>query len=153
MKRLLISVGLVLSLTACATGQDAYYNAIAEREKRQADNELRADTAIANMATSGGPEAKGMGIAYFIGKSAGAKQVTPIPAPEGWDDKFLRWAAVLIPAVDRWQTSKRNAQVQMHISDNSVKSQESSNEMIVDLVQGRKTPIVGGTGDVLLYGN
>jgi hypothetical protein len=144
---------LAIGLTGCAFNQDAYYKAIEARENRLAQQELRIDSAITDMAAAGGPEAKGMGIAYFIGKSSGAKQSSPIPAPESWGDGFLRWSSVFVPVLDRWYSAKKNADVQMHLSDNALAGKGMDNEMIVDLVQGRKTPIVGGEGDVLLYPN
>jgi hypothetical protein len=139
-------------LTACATGNDAYYNAIAEREKRQADNELRADTAIANMAATGDAQAKGMGLMYFALKAQNKSQ-TMIAAPKSVAEQILPWASLLVPSLTQIYGIKSQTDVAIINSNNALKGQESSNEMIVDLVQGRKEPIVGGTGDVLLYGN
>ena len=153
MKRIILATALVLSLTACATGQDAYYNAIAEREKRQADNELRADTAIANMAATGDAQAKGMGLMYFALKAQNKSSQTMIAAPKSVAEQILPWASLLVPSLTQIYGIKAQTDVAITNSNNSLKGQESSNAMIVDLVKGRKEPIVGGEGDVLLYPN
>jgi hypothetical protein len=153
MKRIILATALVLSLTACATGQDAYYNAIAEREKRQADNELRADTAIANMAATGDAQAKGMGLMYFALKAQNKGSQSMIAAPKSVAEQILPWASLIVPSLTQIYGIKAQTDVATTNSNNSVKNQESSNDMIVDLVQGRKEPIVGGAGQVLLYGN
>jgi hypothetical protein len=153
MKAAITLILCALALTGCATSNEAYYKAISDREDRLAQQDLRADTAIAEMAAKGDDQAKGMGLMYFALKAAGAKNTQPIAAPESVSDKVLRWAAVLVPGFTQVYAIQQNARVQTHLSDNSVKAQGSSNEMIVDLVQGRKTPIVGEEGDVLLYGN
>jgi hypothetical protein len=153
MKRIILATALVLTLTACATGQDAYYNAIAEREKRQADNELRADTAIANMAATGDAQAKGMGLMYFALKAQNKGSQSMIAAPKSVAEQILPWASLIVPSLTQIYGIKAQTDVAITNSNNSVKNQESSNDMIVDLVQGRKEPIVGNSGQVLLYGN
>lgn len=143
-----------LALTGCATGNEAYYKAISDREDRLAQQELRADTAIAEMAAKGDDQAKGMGLMYFALKAAGSKASQQmIAAPKTVAEQILPWASLLVPSLTQIYGIKSQTDVAIINSNNSVKSQESSNEMIVDLVQGRKTPIVGEEGDVLLYGN
>ena len=153
MKKLALTAIAALTLTACATGNDAYYNAIAEREKRQAEQELRADTAIAQMAQTGDPQAKGMAIMYFATKNASKASQQMIAAPKSVAEQVLPWASLLVPSLTQIYGIKAQTDVAITNSNNSVLNQESSNEMIVDLVQGRKEPIVGGAGDVLLYPN
>jgi hypothetical protein len=151
--KLALTAIAALTLTACATGQDAYYNAIAEREKRQADNELRADTAIANMAATGDAQAKGMGLMYFALKAQNKGSQTMIAAPKSVAEQILPWASLIVPSLTQIYGIKAQTDVAITNSNNSVLNQESSNEMIVDLVQGRKEPIVGNSDQVLLYGN
>ena len=153
MKRIILATALVLSLTACATGQDAYYNAIAEREKRQADNELRADTAIANMAATGDAQAKGMGLMYFALKAQNKGSQSMIAAPKSVAEQILPWASLIVPSLTQIYGIKAQTDVAITNSNNSLKAQESNNDMVVDLVKGRITPIVGDAGDVLLYPN
>lgn len=150
--KLIATLAAALTLTACATNQDAYYQAISERERRQADNELRADTAIAQMAATGDAEAKGMGLMYFALKAQNKSQ-TMIAAPKSVAEQILPWASLLVPSLTQIYGIKSQTDVAIINSNNALKGQESDNEMIVDLVKGRKEPIVGGTGDVLLYGN
>jgi hypothetical protein len=151
MKRTILATAVVLTLTACATGNDAYYNAIAEREKRQAEQELRADTAIAQMAQSGDPQAKGMAIMYFATKNASKASQSVIAAPKSVAEQVLPWMSLLVPSLTQIYGIQAQTDVAITNSKNSVKNQESSNEMIVDLVQGREEPIIGTQDDVLLF--
>jgi hypothetical protein len=145
---------LAIGLTGCATGNDAYYKAIEARENRLAQQELRADTAIVELAAKGDDQAKGAAQMYFALKAAGSKAAQQmIAAPKTVAEKILPWASLLVPNLTQIYGIKSQTDVAIINSNNSVKNQESSNEMIVDLVQGRKTPIVGEEGDVLLYGN
>ena len=152
MKAPLIAALAALTLTACATNQDAYYKAIEARENRLAQQELRIDSAITDMAAAGGPEAKGMGIAYFIGKSAGAKaNQQMIAAPKSVSEQILPWLAVLLPETRMLFQAKIGADAQMRQSDNALAGKKTDNDMITDLVHGREAPIVGTEDDVLLY--
>jgi hypothetical protein len=151
MKRILLATAAALTLTACATNQEAYYKAIEARENRLAQQELRADSAIADMAAAGGPEAKGMGIMYFGLKSAGAKaNQQMIAAPKSVAEQLLPWASILVPSLTQLYSIQQNTAVQLRHSDNSLAGKTADNEMIVDLVQGRE-PIIGTIDDVLLY--
>jgi hypothetical protein len=151
MKRILLATAVALTLTACATNQEAYYKAIEARENRLAQQELRADSAIADMAAAGGPEAKGMGIMYFGLKSAGAKaNQQMIAAPKSVAEQLLPWASILVPSLTQLYSIQQNTAVQLRHSDNSLAGKKADNEMIVDLVQGRE-PIIGTVDDVLLY--
>jgi hypothetical protein len=151
MKRIILATAVALTLTACATNQDAYYNAIAAREARQAEQELRADTAIAQMAASGDAQAKGMAIMHFAMKASNAKQSQQhIAAPKTIADQLLPWASILVPSLTQLYSIQQNTAVQLRHSDNSLAGKKADNEMIVDLVQGRE-PIIGTVDDVLLY--
>jgi hypothetical protein len=152
MKRILLATAAALTLTACATNQDAYYKAVEARENRLAQQELRADSAIADMAAAGGPEAKGMGIMYFGLKSAGAKaNPQAIAEPKSVSEQILPWLAVLLPETRMLFQARIGADVQNRHSDNSLAGKKLDNDMITDLVQGREAPIVGTEDDVLLY--
>ena len=152
MKLILSTLLAIVALTGCATNQDAYYKAVEARENRLAQQELRADSAIADMAAAGGPEAKGMGIMYFGLKSAGAKaNQQMIAAPKSVSEQILPWLAVLLPETRMLFQAKIGADVQMRQSDNALAGKKLDNAMITDLVQGREAPIVGTEDDVLLY--
>jgi hypothetical protein len=151
MKRLILATAVALTLTACATNQEAYYKAIEARENRLAQQELRTDSAIADMAATGGPEAKGMGIMYFGLKSAGAKaNQQMIAAPKSVADQLLPWASLIVPSLTQLYSIQQNTAVQLRHSDNSLAGKKLDNDMITDLVQGRE-PIIGTVDDVLLY--
>ena len=151
MKRLILAITVALTLTACATNQDAYYNAIAAREARQAEQELRADTAIAQMAQTGDPQAKGMAIMYFATKNASKASQQAIAAPKSVAEQILPWASILVPSLTQLYSIQQNTAVQLRHSDNSLAGKKLDNKMITDLVQGREAPIVGTEDDVLLY--
>ena len=151
MKRLILATAVVLTLTACATNQDAYYAAIAAREARQAEQELRADTAIAQMAASGDAQAKGMALMHFAMKANNAKSSQQmIAAPKSTAEALLPWASLIIPSITQFYSITKNAEMAINSSNNSLTGKLSDNDMITDLVIGRK-PIIGTADDVLLY--
>ena len=150
--KLIVIAAAALTLTACATGNDAYYQAIAEREKRQAEQELRADMAVADMAAKGDAQAKGMGLMYFALKSAGSKQAQQaIAAPKSTAETLLPWAALIVPSITQFYSISKNAEIALNSSNNALAGKVDDNDMITDLVHGRITPIVGDDDDVLLY--
>jgi hypothetical protein len=149
--KLLATVIAALTLTACATSNDAYYTAIAAREARQAEQELRADTAIAQMAASGDAQAKGMAIMHFAMKASNAKQnQQTIAAPKTMTEQLLPWAALIVPSITQFYSITKNAEIAINSSNNALAGKGMDNDMIVDLVKGRE-PIIGTAGDVLLY--
>jgi hypothetical protein len=151
MKRLILAITVALTLTACATNQEAYYKAVEARENRLAQQELRIDSAITEMSAAGGPEAKGMGIMYFGMKSAGAKQAQQmIAAPKSVADSLLPWASLIVPSLTQWYSITKNAEIAINSSNNSLAGKLSDNDMITDLVIGRE-PVIGTVDDVLLY--
>jgi hypothetical protein len=151
MKRLILATAVALTLTACATNQDAYYNAIAAREARQAEQELRADTAIAQMAASGDAQAKGMALMHFAMKANSVKQTQQmIAAPKSTAEALLPWAALIVPSITQFYSITKNAEMAINNSNNSLTGKLSDNDMITDLVIGRE-PVIGTVDDVLLY--
>jgi hypothetical protein len=152
--KLIATLAAALTLTACATGNDAYYAAIAEREKRQAEQELRADTAVAQMAAAGDQQAKGMGLMYFALKANSAKQnQQAIAAPKSTAEAILPWASLIVPSITQIYSITKNAEIALNSSNNALAGKKDDNDMIVDLVKGRIDPIVGTADDVLLYPN
>jgi len=150
MKLVAILVAAV-ALTGCATNQSAYYTAIAEREKRQAEQEMRADMAVAEMAAKGDAQAKGMGLMYFALKNAGAKQnQQAIAAPKSVAETLLPWAALIVPSITQVYSITKNAEIAINSSNNALTGKLADNDMITDLVHGR-APIIGTDDDVLLY--
>jgi hypothetical protein len=146
MKRIILATALVLTLTACATGQDAYYNAIAEREKRQAEQELRADTAIAQMAQSGDPQAKGMAIMYFATKNASKASQSAIAAPKSTAEQLLPWASLFVPALTQIYHVSKTTEVQLNNSDNALAAQQGNNALIGGIVENNNALIGGFVG-------
>ena len=152
--KLIATLTAALTLTACATGNDAYYAAVEAREKRLAEQEMRADMAIAEMAGKGDEQAKGMGLMYFALKNAGAKaNQQAIAAPKSVADQLLPWASLIVPSLTQWYSITKNAEIAINSSNNALAGKKDDNDMIVDLVKGRIDPIVGDADDVLLYPN
>jgi hypothetical protein len=152
MKRIILATAVALTLTACATNQDAYYNAIAAREARQAEQELRADTAIAQMAASGDAQAKGMALMHFAMKANSVKQSQQmIAAPKTMAESLLPWAALIVPSITQFYSITKNAEIAINSSNNALTGKLADNDMIVDLVHDRITPVIGTEDDVLLY--
>jgi hypothetical protein len=151
MKAPLIAALAALTLTACATNQDAYYNAIAAREARQAEQELRADTAIIELAAKGDDKAKGAAQMYFAMKNAGSKASQQmIAAPKSTAEALLPWAALIVPSITQFYSITKNAEIAINSSNNALAGKGMDNGMITDLVHGRG-PIIGTEDDVLLY--
>jgi hypothetical protein len=151
MKRIILATATALTLTACATNQDAYYAAIAAREARQAEQELRADTAIIELAAKGDDKAKGAAQMYFAMKNAGSKASQQmIAAPKSTAEALLPWAALIVPSITQFYSITKNAEIAINSSNNSLTGKLSDNDMITDLVIGRE-PVIGTVDDVLLY--
>jgi hypothetical protein len=149
--KLISTIAAVLTLTACATNQDAYYAAIAAREARQAEQELRADTAIAQMAASGDAQAKGMAIMHFAMKANSVKQnQQTIAAPKTAAETLLPWAALIVPSVTQFYSITKNAEIAINSSNNALAGKKDDNSMVTNLVIGRE-PVIGTEDDVLLY--
>lgn len=151
--KIIATIAAALTLTACGTtSQDAYYKAIEARENRLAQQELRADTAIVEMAAKGDDQAKGAAQMYFALKNAGAKTAQQmIAAPKSTAEALLPWAALIVPSITQFYSISKNAEIALNSSNNSLTGKLADNDMITDLVHGRITPIVGTEDDVLLY--
>jgi hypothetical protein len=160
MKRLALVAIATLTLTACATtGQDAYYAAIAEREKRQAEMELRADTAIAQMAQSGDEQAKGMAIMYFAQRAnqarAGGQGIAP---PKSTAEQLLPWAGILVPSLTQIYSIHQNTTVQREGLRANVEMTKSTNDtmlgfggLILENQRLNTDPTLNATGDAVLW--
>jgi len=150
--KLIATIAAVLTLTACSTSQDAYYKAIEARENRLAQQELRADTAIVEMAAKGDDQAKGAAQMYFALKNAGSKAAQQmIAAPKSTAETLLPWAALIVPSITQFYSITKNAEMAINSSNNALEGKKADNDMITDLVHGRIDPIVGTSDDVLLY--
>jgi hypothetical protein len=149
--KLIAILAAALTLTACATGNDAYYAAVEAREKRLAEQEMRADMAIVEMATKGDAQAKGAAQMYFALKNAGAKSNQQmIAAPKSTAEALLPWAALIVPSITQFYSISKNAEIALNSSNNALAGKLADNDMITDLVIGRE-PIIGTVDDVLLY--
>lgn len=149
--KLIAILAAALTLTACATGNDAYYAAVEAREKRLAEQEMRADMAIVEMATKGDAQAKGAAQMYFALKNAGTKSNQQmIAAPKSTAEALLPWAALIVPSITQFYSISKNAEIALNSSNNALAGKLADNDMITDLVIGRE-PIIGTVDDVLLY--
>ena len=149
--KLIAIAAAALTLTACATGNDSYYAAVEAREKRLAEQEMRADMAIVEMATKGDAQAKGAAQMYFALKNAGAKaSQQTIAAPKSTAETLLPWAALIVPSITQFYSITKNAEMAINNSNNSLKGKLADNDMITNLVIGRE-PVIGTADDVLLY--
>ncbi len=150
--KLLAIAAAAMTLTACATSNDSYYAAVEAREKRLAEQEMRADMAIVEMAAKGDAQAKGAAQMYFALKNAGAKSSQQaIAAPKSTAETLLPWAALIVPSITQFYSISKNAEIALNSSNNALAGKLDDNGMIVDLVQGREDPIVGTEDDVLIY--
>jgi hypothetical protein len=63
---------------------------------------------------------------------------------------LLPWAALIVPSITQFYSITKNAEMSINNSNNSLAGKLSDNDMITDLVIGRK-PVIGTVDDVLLY--
>jgi hypothetical protein len=144
----------VFALTGCATVSD--YNMYAQTQQliasKQAEADIARSKALKDIAASGDSTAK-VAAVMSLQFSAQSQPRSPaqIAAPTSFGDTMLKWASVLVPGLTQVYAIGKSTDVAITHSNNSVELQKSSNEMVVDLVQGRIPPIIGTEDDVLLY--
>ena len=156
MFKLVTIAAVAAALTGCAATGPSDYAVYAQTQQQIATARSAAEIAryqaLENIAAKGDSAASvaaAMGIAMGSGGNAGPRDAQ-IAQPTGFGDTMLKWASVLVPSLTQVYAIGKSTDVAITHSNNSVKSQQSNNDMVVDLVQGR-APIIGGADDVLLY--
>ena len=144
----------VFALTGCATVSD--YNMYAQTQQliasKQAEADIARSNALKEIAAQGDSAAKVAAVMSLqFGTVSQPKGTGQVAAPTSFGDTMLKWASVLMPSLTQFYAIGKSTDVAITHSNNSVKSQQSNNEMVVDLVQGRIPPIIGTQDDVLLY--
>ena len=141
----------VLALTGCASGPSDYER-YAQAQENIALARSQAETAkykaletIALKGDSGASVAAAMGIA--MGNSNTNTRDVQMSQPRSTADRLLPWASLLVPSLTQFYSISKNAEIAITNSDNNLEGKKSDNGMIVDLVQGRPTPIVGNRTD------
>ena len=156
MKKSLIAIAVgAMFLTGCASTDYALY---AQTQQQIAVSKSEADIARANalkeIAATGDSAARVAAVMSLQFASQNQSQSSQqIAAPSSFGDTMLKWASVLVPSLTQVYAIGKSTDVAITNSNNSVELQKSNNDMVVDLVKGRKEPIVGGANDVLLYPN
>ena len=161
MKKSLIAIAAAaMFLTGCATSNYALY---AQTQQQIAVSKSEADIARTNalkeIAASGDTAARVAAVMSLQFGAQGQSQTQQqISAPTSIGETMLKWASVLVPSLTNVYAIAKSTDVAITHSNNSVESLKSNNGMVVDLVQGRDTPIVGNrtgadgsTEDFLLY--
>jgi PBP1b-binding outer membrane lipoprotein LpoB len=161
MKKSLIAIATAaMFLTGCATSNYALY---AQTQQQIAVSKSEADIARTNalkeIAASGDTAARVAAVMSLqFGAQGQSQNQQQISAPTSIGDTMLKWASVLVPSLTNVYAIAKSTDVAITHSNNSVESLKSNNGMVVDLVQGRDTPIVGNrtgadgsTEDFLLY--
>jgi hypothetical protein len=151
MKYTIIATAITLiALTGCST-VPSDYALYAETQQQIAQSRADADIArykaLSDIANSGDTTAR---VAAVIALQQGAPASNNGPrinAPTSAGDTALRWASVLVPSLTQFYAIGKNADVAIVNSNNSLEGQKSNNGMVVDLVQGRATPIIGNRTD------
>jgi hypothetical protein len=141
----------VLTLSGCATGTSDYER-YAQAQENIALARAEAETAkykaletIALKGDAGASAVAAMGIA--MGNSNTAPRDVQMLQPRSTTDRLLPWASLLVPSLTQFYSISKNAEIAITNSDNNLEGKKSDNGMIVDLVQGRPTPIVGNRTD------
>jgi hypothetical protein len=162
MKKLaIVSAIAAFSLTTgCASMTD--YNLYSQTQQiiaqKNAEAEIARSNALKEIAAMGSDTAKVAAVMSLQFSAQNSQRQQQIAAPSSMGDTMLKWASVLVPSLTQFYAIGKSTEVAITHSNNSVKSQQSNNEMVVDLVQGRETPIIGNrtgsdgsTEDFLLY--
>jgi hypothetical protein len=144
----------VFALTGCATVSD--YNMYAQTQQliasKQAEADIARSNALKDIAAMGSDTAKVAAVMSLqFGTQSQPRSTGQVAAPTSFGDTMLKWASVLVPGLTQVYAIGKSTDVAITHSNNSVELQKSSNEMVVDLVQGRIPPIIGTEDDVLLY--
>jgi hypothetical protein len=141
----------VLTLTGCATGPSDYQRYAQAQENialARAEAETAKYKALESIALKGD---SGAGIAAAMGIVMGGGNAAPrdiqMLQPRSTADRLLPWASLLVPSLTQFYSISKNAEIAINNSDNNLEGKKSDNGMIVDLVQGRPTPIVGNRTD------
>jgi hypothetical protein len=153
-KTILAGAISALALTGCATVSD--YNMYAQTQQliasKQAEADIARSNALKDIAAMGSDTAKVAAVMSLqFGTQSQPKSTGQVAAPTSFGDTLLKWASVLVPGLTQVYAIGKSTDVAITHSNNSVELQKSSNEMVVDLVQGRIPPIIGTEDDVLLY--
>lgn len=152
----------VLLLSGCATSTSDYeryaqaQEAIAVAKSQAETARYKALETIALAGDAGASVAAAMGIA--IGSGNAELRNIQMLQPRSTTDRLLPWASLLVPSLTQFYSITKNADIAITNSNNNLEGKRSDNGMVVDLVQGRPTPIVGNrtdadgsTEDFLLY--
>ena len=144
----------VFALTGCATVSD--YNMYAQTQQliasKQAEADIARSNALKDIAAMGSDTAKVAAVMSLqFGTQSQPRSTGQVAAPTSFGDTLLKWASVLVPGLTQVYAIGKSTDVAITHSNNSVELQKSSNEMVVDLVQGRIPPVIGTEDDVLLY--
>lgn len=154
----LVTIAAVAAvLTGCGTTGPSDYKIYADAQRQIATAKSAAEIAryqaLENIAAKGDTAASvaaAMGIAMGSGGTGQAQASTQLASPTKVSDTMLKWASVLVPSIVQVYGIGKTTDVAITHSNNSVKSQQSNNDMVVDLVQGR-APVIGTQDDVLLF--
>jgi hypothetical protein len=111
---------------------------------KQAEADIARSNALKEIAAQGDSAAKVAAVMSLqFGTVSQPRGNGQVAAPTSFGDTMLKWAGVLVPGLTQVYAIGKSTDVAITHSNNSVKSQQSNNEMVVDLVQGRETPIIG----------
>jgi hypothetical protein len=127
---------------------------------KQAEADIARSNALKEIAAQGDSAAKVAAVMSLqFGTVSQPRGNGQVAAPTSIGDTMLKWASVLVPSLTQVYAIGQSTEVAITHSNNSVESLKSNNGMVVDLVQGRETPIIGNrttdadgsTEDFLLY--
>lgn len=153
-KFILIPIAAALFMTGCASGGD--YKMYADTQKAVAEARAAAEIAryqaLADIAKTGDATAR-VAAVISINQSTPQPRDAMVAQPTSGGDTALKWASVIFPSLTQIYGINRNTEVAIVNSGNALEGKKADNDMIVDLVKGRKEPIVGDADDVLLYPN
>ena len=151
----------VLTLTGCGTTSN--YQQYAQTQENIAVARAQADIerykTLQAIANSGDTTARVAAVIALQQGIPSSNNSPRIEQPTSAGDTALKWASLLVPSLTQFYSIGKSADIAIVNSNNSLEGKKSDNGMVVDLVQGRATPIIGNrttdsdgsTEDFLLY--
>jgi hypothetical protein len=152
MRKLTVTVALTaVGLVGCATGD---YKVYADTQRAIVEAQTSAKVAkieaLSDIAKNGDTTAR---VAAVISLNHLQQSINPgtLRQPDSVGDTMLKWTSVLLPSLTQFYSIGKSAEIAIVNSNNMLEGKKSDNGMIVDLVQGRVTPIIGTQDDLLIY--
>lgn len=142
MRKILLIVGVLASLTGCASQEYALY---AETQQKIAQAQAMSDTAryaaLAEIARQGDSAAKVAAVMslQMSGGSGSGPRVQQVNPPRTFGDVALQWTSVLLPSLTQFYSISANRQIAVTQSNNQAAIATSTNNTFATMSNNQAT--------------